>query len=202
MALELQHRRRPFARLDRAPLRHRSLGCDFDNSGPLEVEGKGEFPPADAVWNTCTKYRIELKYPRDIIMIIAGGHPDIRGGTSGSGRGLGWVNAERLKPRTKNGARSPPARKIAQSEAADFNQSPSQLPGSGQVAAANHHARRDGTPLGHSWPPGLIAMLVGRKLKWDAGRSASSTMRMPASCLAGPTARPGSWRAMPARVHQ
>ena len=39
-------------------------GCDFDNSGPLEIEGKGEFPPVDAVWNTCTKYRIELKYPR------------------------------------------------------------------------------------------------------------------------------------------
>ena len=35
-------------------------GCDFDNSGPLEVEGEGVFPPVDAVWNTCTKYRIEL----------------------------------------------------------------------------------------------------------------------------------------------
>jgi len=27
------------------------------------VEGKGEFPLEDAVWNTATKYRCELKYP-------------------------------------------------------------------------------------------------------------------------------------------
>ena len=65
-------------------------GCDFDNSGPLEIEGKGEFPPVDAVWNTCTKYRIELKYPRDIAMTIAGGYPDIRSGTKWIGT-EGWV---------------------------------------------------------------------------------------------------------------
>ncbi|HZQ45841.1 MAG TPA: Gfo/Idh/MocA family oxidoreductase, partial [Verrucomicrobiae bacterium] len=33
-------------------------GMDCDNSGPSEIEGSGEFPPQDAVWNTCTKYRI------------------------------------------------------------------------------------------------------------------------------------------------
>ena len=27
-------------------------------TGPLEIEGQGEFPPKDAIWNTCTKYRI------------------------------------------------------------------------------------------------------------------------------------------------
>ena len=48
-------------------------GLGFDNSGPSEIEGKGEFPPRDAVWNTCTKYRIELKYPEDLAMTIAGG---------------------------------------------------------------------------------------------------------------------------------
>ena len=38
-------------------------GLDFDNTGPLEIEGQGEFPPQDAIWNTCTKYRITCKYP-------------------------------------------------------------------------------------------------------------------------------------------
>ena len=56
-------------------------GLDFDNTGPLELEGEGEFPPQDAVWNTATKYRIEAKYPKDVTMIIAGGHKDIRSGT-------------------------------------------------------------------------------------------------------------------------
>src|SRR5262245_42071728 len=32
-------------------------GLDFDDAGPLEVEGTGDFPPKDAVWNTATKYR-------------------------------------------------------------------------------------------------------------------------------------------------
>ncbi|MCX6924507.1 MAG: Gfo/Idh/MocA family oxidoreductase, partial [Verrucomicrobia bacterium] len=36
-------------------------GLGFDNAGPSEIEGHGDFPPADAVWNTCTKYRITLK---------------------------------------------------------------------------------------------------------------------------------------------
>src|SRR5215472_4184267 len=69
-------------------------GLDFDNSGPSEVEGHGEFPPAQAIWNTCTKYRIECKYPGDIQMTIAGGHDDIRSGTKWIGTN-GWVYVNR-----------------------------------------------------------------------------------------------------------
>src|SRR5260221_9054168 len=43
-----------------------------------EIEGHGEFPPADSCWNTCYKYRIELKYPADITMIIAGDRKSTR----------------------------------------------------------------------------------------------------------------------------
>jgi predicted dehydrogenase len=39
-----------------ADIAHWGLG--FDNSGPSEIEGHGDFPAADALWNTCTKYRI------------------------------------------------------------------------------------------------------------------------------------------------
>jgi predicted dehydrogenase len=39
-------------------------GLDFDHVGPSEVEGGGELPPANAVWNTAPKYRFELKYPQ------------------------------------------------------------------------------------------------------------------------------------------
>ena len=65
-------------------------GMDCDNSGPSEIEGHGEFPSVDSCWNTCYKYRIELKYPADITMIIAGGHGDIRSGTKWIGT-EGWV---------------------------------------------------------------------------------------------------------------
>src|SRR5207245_1674217 len=56
-------------------------GMDCDNTGgPLEVEGTGEFPPHNAIWNTCTRYRIALKYPNDITMTIADEHSGVKMG--------------------------------------------------------------------------------------------------------------------------
>ena len=66
-------------------------GLGFDNSGPSEIEGHGEFPNPNALWNTCTKYRIEYKYPQDITMIVAGGYDDIKSGTKWTSGTDGWV---------------------------------------------------------------------------------------------------------------
>jgi len=145
-------------------------GCDFDNSGPFELEGHGEFPPADAVWNTCIKYRIELKYPRDITMIIAGGYPDIRGGTKWIGtQGWVWVNRGAFEASNEDWR--------------DYRQLPEELRKIKLPISTNHHANflesvRSRQPTitpvetaHHSAIPGhlgLISMLVGRKLKWDA----------------------------------
>src|SRR5450755_2078570 len=52
-------------------------GMGADRSGPSEIKGHGDFPPKDDVFNTSPKFRIELKYPLDIAMTIAGGYPDI-----------------------------------------------------------------------------------------------------------------------------
>lgn len=145
-------------------------GCGFDNSGPLEVEGKGEFPPVDAVWNTCTKYRIELKYPRDVTMIIAGGYPDIRGGTKWVGTdGWVWVNRGAFEASNEDWrgyTRLPEdLRKvklpISTHHQGNFLQAvKSRQPTITPVETAHHSV----IP-GHL---GLIAMLVGRKLRWDA----------------------------------
>ena len=71
-------------------------GLDMDQTGgPLEIESSvGAFPPANAIWNTCTKYRITCKYPNDITVILAGGHGDIRSGTKWIGTD-GWVWVDR-----------------------------------------------------------------------------------------------------------
>ncbi len=145
-------------------------GCDFDNSGPFEIEGKGEFPPVDAVWNTCTKYRIELKYPRDIAMTIAGGHADIRGGTKWIGTD-GWVWVDRGVFEASNEAwrdvRQLPEelRKvklpISNNHQGNFLESVKSRKPTITPAETAHHSAIPG----HL---GLISMLVGRKLKWDA----------------------------------
>jgi predicted dehydrogenase len=145
-------------------------GCDFDNSGPSELEGHGDFPPVDAVWNTCTKYRIELKYPRDITMTIAGGYPDIRGGTKWIGTdGWVWVNRGAFEASNEDwrDVRQLPEelRKVklpmSSNHQRNFLESvKSRKPTITPVETAHHSA----IP-GHL---GLISMLVGRRLKWDA----------------------------------
>ncbi len=147
-------------------------GLDFDNSGPSEIEGHGEFPAADAIWNTCTKYRIELKYPRNITMTIAGGHPDIRSGTKWIGT-EGWVWVDRggfdcSNPEWKKGKNLPEdLRKVKLYESHGHWRNfldcvKSRKPTIAPVQTAHHSA----IP-GHL---GLISMLTGRKLRWDVKR--------------------------------
>jgi len=145
-------------------------GLDFDNTGPMEVEGEGEFPSRDAVWNTCTKYRINLRYPQDVTMVIAGGHGDIRGGTKWIGTD-GWVWVDRggfdtsvaeLKDRTRLPEEM---RKVKLTNSRSHQRNfldcvKSRQPTITPVETAHHSA----VP-GHL---GLIAMLVGRKIRWDA----------------------------------
>jgi len=66
---------------------HWGMGTEY--TGPVEIEGSGEFPRT-GLWDSPTKYRVTTKYANGITMIIAGGHPDIRGGTKWIGSD-GWV---------------------------------------------------------------------------------------------------------------
>ena len=144
-------------------------GLDFDRSGPSELEGHGEFPPPDAVWNTCTKYRIELQYPRNITMTIAGGYPDIKGGTKWIGT-EGWVWVDRGKfdgsdPEWRDYKQLPESlRKVKLYKSRNHQRNfldcvKSRKPTITPVETAHHS-----TIPGHL---GLISMLVGRKIEWN-----------------------------------
>jgi hypothetical protein len=137
----------------------------------LEIEGQGEFPPQDAVWNTCTKYRVTAKYPNNVEMIIAGGHNDIKGGTKWIGTdGWVWVNRnnafEASNPEWEDTRSLPEAlRKVKLYESRDHI---------GNFLACVRSRKPTITPVEtahHSAIPGhlgLIAMLTGRKIKWDS----------------------------------
>jgi predicted dehydrogenase len=146
-------------------------GCDFDNSGPSEIEGHGDFPPKDGVWNTATKYRIELKYPRNITMIMAGGYPDIQPGVKWIGsKGWVWVNRGEFDASNQDWR--------------DFKNLPDELRERHvNLYVSTQHQQNfldcvksrkpTITPVEtghHSAIPGhlgLISMLVGRKIRWD-----------------------------------
>ena len=163
-------------------------GMDCDRSGPTEIEGQGELPNPKAIWNTATKYRIELKYPGDVTMVIAGGYDDIKTGTKWIGTdGWVWVNrsSEGDEKKTKEeraglDCSNPDwkagkdlaegLRKVKLYESKSHFQNfldcvKSRQPTITPVETAHHSA----IP-GHL---GLISMLTGRKIRWD---SASETI--------------------------
>jgi predicted dehydrogenase len=164
-------------------------GLGVDHTGPLEIEGQGEYPPRAALWNTATKYRVTLKYPNEVTMVIAGGYKEIRGGTKWIG-GEGWVWVNR------NGLEAEPANLLT-SELAPGEISLPKSPGHYEEFIGCVRSRlktltpaevalRSATP---GWL-GQIAMLTGRKLRWDpekerilndpeAEKLLSRDMRMP-----------------------
>ena len=146
---------------------HWGLGLDL--SGPYEVEGHGDFPPQDAVWNTATKFRVEMKYPGGIGITMAGGYDEIKEGTKWIGKD-GWVFVDRGKFEASN-EEWRDIKELPDSEAKIklyhstnhyrnfIDCVKSRQPAIAPAEVAHHSA----TP-GHL---GYISMALGRKLKWD-----------------------------------
>ena len=154
-------------------------GLGFDSTGPSEVEGYGEFPAANAVWNAATKYTIACTYKKevtgyanDVHMTIAGGSPAIAMGIKWIGRD-GWVWVDRSgfdasNPEwVKEEALPDSQRKVRLYESKEHRRNfldcvKSRKPTITPVETAHHS-----TIPGHL---GLISMLTGRKIHWDVAR--------------------------------
>jgi predicted dehydrogenase len=142
-------------------------GLDLDNAGPLEVEGRGEFPPRDAVWNTCTKYRITCRYPNDVTLVIAGGAPDIIMGTKWIGT-EGWVHVDRssFDASDLDWFTIPEDHyKVKLYRSDDHHRNFLECVKSRQATITPVEVAHHSTIPGHL---GLISMLVGRRIRWDA----------------------------------
>jgi predicted dehydrogenase len=154
-------------------------GMGFDLSGPSEVEAHGEFPAANAIWNTATKYAVECTYrkevthyPVDVKMTIAGGTAAIPMGTKWIGSD-GWVWVDRSGFDASNpdwvkvDSLPDNLRKVALYESKEHRRNfldsvRSRKPTITPVEVAHHS-----TIPGHL---GLISMLVGRKIHWDVAQ--------------------------------
>jgi predicted dehydrogenase len=154
-------------------------GLGFDLSGPSEVEGHGEFPAPNALWNTATKYHVECLYKKevtgysnDVRLTHAGGSGAINMGTKWIGTD-GWVwvdrggfdasNQEWVKWETVPDS----LRKTRLYESAEHRRNfldcvKTRKPTITPVEVAHHS-----TLPGHL---GLISMLTGRKIHWDVER--------------------------------
>jgi predicted dehydrogenase len=154
-------------------------GLGFDHTGPSEVQGFGDFPPRDAIWNTATKYTIECTYRKqvtgysnDVKMTIAGGSPAIAMGTKWIGTD-GWVwvdrsgfdasNPEWIKPDSL----PDDVRKIKLYESKEHRRNFLDCVRSRKPTIAPAETGHHSTIPGHL---GLISMIVGRKLHWDVAK--------------------------------
>lgn len=145
-------------------------GLGFDNTGPYEVEGGGQQPPRNAVWNTAQHYRFELKYPGGVTMTIAGGYPDIKMGCKWIGT-EGWVWIDRdgfdvSNPALKRGKYLPrELRKVKLYTSENHHQNFLDCIRTRQLTITPVEVGHHSTIPGHL---SLIAMLTGRKIRWDA----------------------------------
>jgi hypothetical protein len=141
-------------------------GLGFDNTGPLWVEGVGEYPPKDAIWNSATKYKVIAKYAGGVEMTIAGGYKEIRGGTKWIGdEGWIWVDRGHLEAEPKSVLDSEiKANEIALPKSpGHYEEFIACVKSRGETLTPARVALRSATP---GWL-GQIAMLTGHKLKWD-----------------------------------
>ena len=162
-------------------------GNDSELSGPVSVEGRGYFPP-DGLYNTATQWEVTYEYANGVTLVCASGTPSIRfEGTDGWLEVPDWGAPLRA---SKAALLSEPI-----------------LPGEIRLRTNRAREQREFLECVRSRRPtyapaeighrtitishiGNIAMLLGRKLRWDpaaerfanddlANRMLSRTMRAP-----------------------
>ena len=146
-----------------------------DSIGPVEVAATAEFPPKAANWNTATKYRVDCKYPKNVEMVIAGGHGDIRGGAKWIGEN-GWVWVDRGGFEASNPEWIQEIIEREKKEDLDVLLKNTRGQHQQEFVECVKSRPRTLTPIevAHRSPSpghlGYIASVVGRTLKWDPAK--------------------------------
>ncbi|GAB6165045.1 Gfo/Idh/MocA family oxidoreductase [Thermostilla marina] len=52
-------------------------GHNSEHSGPVEVEGQGDFPPRDAVYNAAPTFRVQYRYADGVTLTVSAGRGDL-----------------------------------------------------------------------------------------------------------------------------
>ncbi len=140
-------------------------GMGWDETGPVEIEATGEYPTS-GIYNSPTRYYVKAKYADGTPMVLAGGYDEIWSGTKWIGE-YGWIWVDRGQFETepaslKREVIGPEEIRLYKSR--DHQQNFLDCVRSrGKTIAPAETAHRSAS-VGHL---GVIAMEVGRKIKWD-----------------------------------
>ena len=146
---------------------------DTERTGPIEVDGKGQFPPRDKLFNTAPKFNVNYKYANGVTLNVSSSSPGIRfEGTEG------WIGfADWRAPLQASDA------KIIESKIAEHEQlyRPKTIIARDSFMGGEHRNFIDcvksrtqcyaPAEIGHRTISiahiGNISMLLGRKLQWN-----------------------------------
>ena len=140
-------------------------GLGFDNTGPVEVSGTGDFPTT-GIYNSPTRYWVDALYADGTPLVIAGGYPEIQSGTKWIGE-LGWIWVDR------GGFESQPAHlvneiigpnEIKLYRSRDHFQNFLDCVRSRALTIAPAETAQRSASVGHL---GVLAIETGRKIRWD-----------------------------------
>ncbi|MFQ6131349.1 MAG: Gfo/Idh/MocA family protein [Armatimonadota bacterium] len=148
---------------------------DTEATGPVEVEGTGKFPPREALFNTAEEFDIDYKYANGVTMKVVSKGPGIRfEGTEG------WIGFSGWRAPLRASSEAILESKIGPEETRLYR--PSEIVGRADGGKGGEHrnfldcvkSRRPcyaPAETGHRTITiahiGNIAMMLGRKLRWD-----------------------------------
>ncbi len=140
-------------------------GMGWDETGPVEMEASGEYPTS-GIYNSPTRYYATAKYADGTPLVMAGGHEEIWGGTKWIGeRGWIWVDRGQFETEPESLKREqigPDEIRLYRSR--DHYQNFLDCVRSrGKTITPAETAHRSAS-VGHL---AVIAMEVGRKIRWD-----------------------------------
>jgi len=140
-------------------------GLGFDYAGPIEVQGRGEFPTT-GIYNSATRYWVDAKYADGTPFVLAGGYDEIQSGTKWIGE-YGWIWVDRGGFETQpaylvNEIIGPGEIKLIKSR--DHCQNFVDSVKNRALTIAPAEVAHRSASVGHL---GVIAIETGRRIKWD-----------------------------------
>ena len=140
-------------------------GLGFDYAGPVEIQGRGEFPTS-GIYNSATRYWVDAKYADGTPFVLAGGYPEIQGGTKWIGE-YGWIWVDRGGFETQpaylvNETIGPNEIRLIKSR--DHYQNFLESVKDRSLTITPAEVAHRSASVGHL---GVIAIETGRKIKWD-----------------------------------
>ena len=153
------------------PLSTAQWGNDSERTGPVEIEGHGEFPPIDGIWNVILGFELRYRYANGVQLIYANSGRNAEApkqvhvrfeGTEGSI--CVWYGRNRLEAEPKSIL-------TAQVKPEDFPFTRKHEKRDFLDCVKTRERPLEDAEVGHRTTSvaqlGYIACQVGRKLKWD-----------------------------------